>query len=90
MPEAAVKSRRYHGDPYWEREKPVIADTNKIRLMHYKEAGRLQVQYRWTDAGGEVHYGKVVTVLDEDLACFPEALGVLKAFLVSVEALGTK
>jgi hypothetical protein len=74
----ATKARVYRGDPYWQREKPQEADTGKIRVGFYPEAGKLQISQLFTDRdSGELRRGKTVSLDQEDLTLHPEALALI-------------
>lgn len=78
----AKAKRRYRGEAYWEREKPVEAATERVVLSYYPQAGKLQVAATFRDREtGERRRGKVVTLDQEDLALHPEAVALLERVL---------
>jgi len=77
-----AKMRRYRGEAYWEREKPLEAWTERAALSYYPQAGKLQVALTYKDREtGERRRGKVVTLDQEDLITHPEALRLLERVL---------
>lgn len=73
-----MKRRRsfYKGTPYWEKEKPKVAMSERLILSYYPQAGKLQISQRW-DRDGEPQKGKTITLDSEDLQLAPEALTLL-------------
>lgn len=68
----------YRGERYWEKEKPIEAQTDRVALAYYPKAGKLQISALWPDRGtGEKRRGKTVTLDQEDMALHPEALKLL-------------
>lgn len=81
-PTAVRKLPFYRGEPYWEKEKPQEAMTDRIALAYYPKAGKLQVSLLWSDKEtGEKHQGKTVTLDYEDLLFHPEARKLLARVL---------
>lgn len=65
----------YIGERYWEREAPQEADTARVALAYYLEAGKLQVSLLWVDSEtGEKKRGKTVTLDREDFQANAEGL----------------
>lgn len=81
-PTTARKVPLYKGSPYWEKEKPQEALTDRVSLAYYPEAGKLQVSLLWRDQETrERRRGRTVTIDQEDLAMHPEA-GALLATVI--------
>lgn len=77
-PTTARRVPPYRCEPYWEKEEPEEAMTNRIALAYYPEAGKLQISLLWPDKKtGERRRGKTVTLDYEDLQLHPDALGLL-------------
>lgn len=73
-PTTARKLPPYRGPAYWERERPQEAQTDRIALAYYPQAGKLQISLLWRDREtGEKRRGRTVTIDQEDLALHPEA-----------------
>ncbi|TDA70640.1 MAG: hypothetical protein D9V47_00060 [Clostridia bacterium] len=85
-PATVRKLPPYRGQPYWEREKPQEAQTDRIALSYYPQAGKLQISLLWPDREtGEKRRGRTVTLDQEDLALHPEARALLADFLEAAE-----
>lgn len=59
----ARKLPPYRGTPYWEREKPQKAQTDRVALAYFPEAGKPQISVLWPDREtGEKRRGKTMTL----------------------------
>lgn len=77
---------KHRGDPYWQTETPKTADTGKVRISFFPEAGKLQISQLFTDRdSGELRRGRTVTLDGEDMLLHPEAAVLI---LEALEAWG--
>ncbi|MDP2857519.1 MAG: hypothetical protein Q8P50_06005 [Bacillota bacterium] len=73
-----TQTKRYRGDAYWQQEAPREADSGKIRVSFFAEAGKLQLSQLYADrASGELVRGKTVTLDQEDMQLHPEAAALV-------------
>ena len=78
----AEKRTSYRGTPYWETEQPQVADSKKVRLSYYSQAGKMQVSQVWQDkATGELRKGRTITLDQEDMQLHPETLKLLEKII---------
>ena len=74
-------ARRYRGDRYWEKEQGRTVKTDKVRVVFYPIAGKLQISGAWkSPQSGKVAFGRTA-VCASDIASNPEALALLEAFV---------
>jgi hypothetical protein len=77
-----VRSRRYRGTPYWENEQGRTVQTDKVRVVLYQKAGKLQVSHAWRDRiTGKVKYGRTAVLDAAVIGSSPEALALLEDFI---------
>jgi hypothetical protein len=73
---------KYRGHRYWEEEAGRKAATEKLRVVFYRQAGKLQVSHAWRDAkSGKVRYGRTAVLDAAVLGSSPEAIALLEQFL---------
>lgn len=70
---AVAKAKWYRGEPYWLKEEPLVAETERVRLRFFRRAGKLQVAALVRSREGRRYCVKAVTLHQEDLALHPEA-----------------
>ena len=84
MPKANTARRVpiYRGEAYWEREKPETAETGRLALNYFPNAGKLQISQTFKDREtGETRRGKTVTIDCEDVQLYPAARELLEKVL---------
>ena len=81
-PERTRKVPFYRGEPYWEKEEPVVAQTEHVALAYYPKVGKLQVSVLYPDKEtGVKQRGKTLTLDMEDFQLHPEARELLAKVL---------
>jgi len=59
--------------PYWEKEEPEIAESDRVRVSYFAKAGKLQATLLYLDEeGGEKRPGKTVVLDRKDITSHPE------------------
>jgi hypothetical protein len=78
--------RRYRGTRYWENEQGRTVKTDKVRVVFYPKAGKLQVSHAWRDRkSGRVRYGRTAVLDAAVTGSSPEALALLEDFLKAAQ-----